>query len=384
MGLRLAAAAFAAALVVLACAVGELAGGRLSALIAGALAATAGASPFIESFTLSGELVAGVLAAAAIAAFLRHDLTRRPVWLVAAGLCAGSAWMVKQSFFDAAAAIGLCLWGSRRRAPLFALSTLAPVVFGVLASHDPGGWYRDVIGYGLHASGGESVTERLGHLGGSLVPAGKALLPVALLAALGWRRAPTVARLWLVCAAAGVLVGGNFHAHYYLQLVVPLSLVAAFSRVPGRFRVASVGAAAVATVAVAVPLWSADDDAQAHAIWPADRHLLSDREVASFVAGHSRPSQRIYVLWAAADLYFLADRSPASTYLWLRNVQSTRGAVAGVRRLLAAERAELVVVEQPPRLVDPSGGTARTLHRHYRLLARIHGVDVYRLRDSPS
>jgi hypothetical protein len=381
VGLRLVAAGFAAILVLLAFALGAATGGRLSALVAAALTATVGASPFIEGFTLSGELVAGVFAAVAVLAFVWHELSHRLGWLLLAGVAAGAAWMVKQSFFDAGVAIGLCLWGAWRRASIFALACLVPVLVGVVASHDPGAWYRSVISYGLHASGGESPFQRLKHLNTSLIPAAKALLAVAILAALGWRRAPKLFRLWLVFAAIGVLVGGNFRPHYYLQLVVPLSLVAAFVSLQARTLLAT-AAAAVSTVAVAVPLWGATDVAQARAIWPFDQHLLSDAAVARYISHHTRPTQRIYVLWAAADLYYLADRRPMSPYLWLRNVQTIRGAVAGIRSELAAGRAELVVAEQPAALADPSGRTRAVLHQRYRLVANIENVAIYRLRES--
>ena len=62
-------------------ALGERIGGRITAVTAGALAATAGASPFVESFTLCGELVAAVLAAAAVLLYLRSETSRGPAWL---------------------------------------------------------------------------------------------------------------------------------------------------------------------------------------------------------------------------------------------------------------------------------------------------------------
>jgi hypothetical protein len=185
-----------------------------------------------------------------------------------------------------------------------------------------------------------------------------------------------------VFAAAGVFVGGNFHPHYYLQLVVPLALLATFVDGGAVRRLALTGAGAIAAVAVAVPLWGDSGTAQARAIWPADRHLLSDTAVARYVSAHSRPSQAVYVMWAAADVYYLADRRPVSGYLWLRNVQTIRGAVPEIRQRLRDGDAELVVVEQPPALADPSGRTAAVLHRRYRRVASIQNVAIYRLRPS--
>jgi hypothetical protein len=155
-GLRAVAAGFAVLLALIAALLGRRIGGRNRGLIAAALVALAGASPFIESFTLSGELIAGVFAAAAVLAFTFYVSTRSPGWLLVSGLGAGSAWMVKQSAFDGAVTVGLCLaFRSRRRwdIALFAAAVATPIVAGVLVSGDPRAWYDAVVGYGLHASG---------------------------------------------------------------------------------------------------------------------------------------------------------------------------------------------------------------------------------------
>jgi hypothetical protein len=381
--LRLVAAGFGALLVVLAGLLAQQVCGR--GLCLAALVAVAGASPFLESFTLSGELIASVLATAAILAFVLSVQGDRRGWLVASGLCAGSSWMVKQSAVDAALAVGFCVAfrdGIRlARLGLFIASVATPIAVGALASGDVGAWYDAVVGYGLHASGaGVSVAERWTLFWRSVGPLARALGPTAVLAVIGWRRAPVLARAWLVAAVIGVLLGGGFRTHYYLQLVVPLAFVAVFVPWSRRRTVTGVALAATATLAFAVPLWSSTDDAQARAIWPADTHLQSDSAVADFVRTHTRQSARIYVLWAAADLYYLSERRSTMRYLWIRNVQTIRGSVASVRRSLDRQAAALVVVEQPPASVDPTGATALALYRNYRLDARVDGIDIYRRR----
>jgi hypothetical protein len=381
--LHMVAACFSVILVVLAALLGKLVGGRWRGLAAAALVTTAGASPFIEGFTLSGELIASVFVAASILAFLRYAASGHAAWLVSSGVCAGSAWMVKQSAVDAALTVGVCLAAWRRSLPkiaLFAAAVLVPIVLGLLLSGNPHAWYTAVVGYGLHASNnGLGLHERWVLFQRSLPFAAKAIGAVAVLALLGWRRAPALVRVWLAFAVIGVLLGGGFHSHYYLQLVVPLSLLAVFVPLPGRWKTATVAVTAGITVLFAVPLWRASDFAQGRTIWPTDRHVLSDSAVAGFLRRNSRPSDRIYVLWAAADLYYLANRRPAVRYLWLRNVQTIRGAVAAVRRSLDEREATLVVVEQPPSSVDPSGATAAALLHNYRLRARVDGVAVYGL-----
>ena len=105
--LRMVAAGFGVLLVVLAALLGQQIGGR--GLFLAALVAVAGASPFLESFTLSGELIASVLAVGAILAVTLYTRGDRSGWLVVSGVCAGSSWMVKQSAVDAASAVGFCV-----------------------------------------------------------------------------------------------------------------------------------------------------------------------------------------------------------------------------------------------------------------------------------
>src|SRR6476660_2019162 len=90
-------------------------------------------------------------------------------------------------------------------------------------------WLYAVVGYRFDGSSlvTGSFAGRAPQLWLSLPPTGKALGLLVVLAAAGWRRAPLLARIWLGAAVVGVLAGGNCHPHYYLQLVPPLSLLAA-------------------------------------------------------------------------------------------------------------------------------------------------------------
>ena len=75
--MRAVAAVVAAGVAALTMAVTARVAGRIAAVGAGMLVATAGASPFIESFTLSGELLASLAACASMLAFVTH-LRKRP------------------------------------------------------------------------------------------------------------------------------------------------------------------------------------------------------------------------------------------------------------------------------------------------------------------
>jgi 4-amino-4-deoxy-L-arabinose transferase-like glycosyltransferase len=362
--------------------------GTIEAIAAGLLLATFAASPFIESFTLSGELLAAFPAALSLLAFTAYLRDRRLLWLAVAGLLTGCAVMMKQSAFDAGlGAVLFLLVTERRRAALsvsvLVLAALVPVALAASTAPHVHDWWHAVVAY--RAEGDSLLTgsplHRLEQLAGSLPAAAKGLGVLGLLAAIGWRSSPLLARLWLGAALVGVLGGGNFHAHYYVQLAAPLSILAAVGvrqllvhRRP--LATAACGAAALATLVLTAPLWFASGSAQARAIWPEDRRLVYSEAVASYVRAHTGPDERVYVLWAGADVYYLADRRPATRYMWFRNVASIEGALAATRRMLAAHPPALVVLMQRPETIDPTGATARILRQRYRVAARVEGVRI--------
>ncbi|PWU17643.1 MAG: hypothetical protein C5B48_15710 [Candidatus Rokuibacteriota bacterium] len=352
------------------------------------LMGTFGASPFIESFTLSGELLASLPAVLSLFAFTGYMRGGGRRWLVLAGVLSGCAVMVRQSAFDASlAAVAYLLITERRRAlPAVALllgGVALPIAAGALAASNVGQWWGAVVAYRWRGDSilTGSLAHRLGLFWSSVPPATYALGLLALLTALGWRRAPLIARLWLGAAAVGVLAGGNFHYHYYLQLVPPLCVLGgvgvAWLREERRLAAAGAAAAvAVATIALTAPLWLDSGNAQAREIWPHDPHLVHDRAVASYVRAHTSPRDKVLVLWAAASIYYLADREPAVRYLWFRNLQLLPHAVEELRRALSAGEPKLVVLVQQPDRLDETGATRRILRERYQRVALVGGVPI--------
>ncbi len=391
------AAAFAAVLAVAATMLValRLARGRITACAAGLLMATAGASPFIEGFTLSGELLASIPALLSLLAFTGYLSDRRLRWLVLAGVLTGCAVMVRQAAFDAGLAAVLFLLITERRrglrpAAILTGSAFIPVFAGALSAASVSDWWFAVVGYRLQndsIASGASFMGRVHVFSFSLPYAAAGLALLVLLAGLGWRRSPLLARLWVGTALAAVVAGGNFHNHYYIQLVAPLSVVGAIGLrrlvvTPSRGPRVATAAVALGTVALTIPLWFMTGNGQAQKLWPKDHHLLRDEAVAKYVKQHTKPNDRILVMWASASLYYLADREPALRWMWLRNLQTIKGAAAVAERVLANRPPALVIRMQPANALDGTGRALAVLRREYRLVARVEGVPIYRPKKS--
>jgi hypothetical protein len=259
------------------------------------------------------------------------------------------------------------------------------VAAGAAASASVSDWWYALVTYRGQADSivTGSVSARLDMARDSLPAALKALGPMLVFALPGIRRSPLLIRLWAAVAALGVIGGGNFHAHYYQQLVPPLGILAGIGAAAiweTRSRVWAGAAAAAAAVALGftAPLWVDSSAAQARAVFPNDPHLLSDGAVVRYVRAHTRPGQRIFVLWAAADIYYLADRDPAVRYMWYRNIQAIPGALDEARAALrSSDPPALVIIENLPAGIDRSGETGRILDGRYRRVAIVSGVPVY-------
>ena len=138
----------------------RLARGRITAVTAGLLAGTVGASPFIESFTLSGELLASLPAVVSLLCFCFYLEGRDRGWprnrllltLAGSGVLTGIAVLVKQSAFDAGlAAIVFLLWRERKRgvapASLLLAGAIVPIGIAAASAARLSDWLYAVVGY---------------------------------------------------------------------------------------------------------------------------------------------------------------------------------------------------------------------------------------------
>ncbi len=382
--------------------------GRNAGLVAAALYVLVSPAPRLEGWAANGELLAGAFSTLGIAALLGWSRAGRtgtptvdldgaarsgPGWLLATGmLLAGTAPLVKQSALEGLL-VAAVLVAPHARARWQALGwASAPWV--VAAAHGAtlgfDRWWFAVAGYRFHGEpAADGVVGRLELFAGSVPPLlvdAAPLIAVGLVGAIGVRRLGRrhlFYAAWLAGALVGVVGGGLFHPHYWLQ-VLPLGAVVAgvlWSRAPRR--VASAVAAGVAVLAVSwVPFLLTSSPGEL-ATRTTDEPLLASAErIARELESASDPGDSVLVVWAAASVYAYADREAATPYLWFRPVRYIEGASDDiVDRVAGADPPAAIAVAQPPELLDPGGELSRLLASRYRVTAHVDGVVVYTLRD---
>jgi 4-amino-4-deoxy-L-arabinose transferase-like glycosyltransferase len=357
---------------------------------AGALAALAYAvvspSPHLEGYTANGELLAGAFATTACAAAAWWLTARRPWLLVLAGLTAGAAPLVKQSAFDGlvVVAAAILLAGSprgRNIALAVAGAVIAPaaaVIHAALTGFHA--WWWAIVGYRSTTESlwSGDVGARLRLLADSVVPVLQdlpLLLALAVAGVVVARRERFLALpcTWIAAGFLGLLGGGLYHPHYWVQLIPPLAVLG------------GIGADRLA----AHPRWLAGVVAGAVAltlVWSVEPYTTTPSarapDVGRALGAETRPGDPVYVIWGNADAYWYADRPPAFRYLWVLNVQRIPGALGQVRSIFTGPHPPRAVAALlDPGQLDTTGTIARALHTRYRELAPVDGARMYVLRQ---
>jgi 4-amino-4-deoxy-L-arabinose transferase-like glycosyltransferase len=385
-GIRVLGAVAAVALVLIAYGIGRELRGRDGALVA-ALATAAMASAWgIASVYTPAELPAAAFAGGSVLCLLRERYA-------AAGALALCAVLVKQSFLDAAAAGGLVvLVLALRRREVRPVAAYAAGVAAVLAALALwlaiAGRSVDELTYAMFGFRIDAVpvlTEDAASLADKLSafvrPGLRAGVPLALaVAAVGlWRMRrdgmrTVVLGAWLTVGLVGILAGGSYWPHYWIQLVLPASALMAAALVPARawLRWGAVGAL-VALVAVV-------DVRNARRI---DRFEAGSPAVAvaDYVRERAEPGDTLHVLYAQASVYHYAELDSPYPYFWSLMLRAIPGARDQLAQLLASpERPTWIVRWQ--RLtrwsLDDDGAIAAALERYYEPVATVCGRRIYR------
>lgn len=186
-----------------------------------------------------------------------------------------------------------------------------------------------------------------------------------------------------------VSVGFHFFGHYYLQLMPPLVLLGTGAVATSAIRWKPVLAY---TTAAATVFWALA------LAWPGER-LNQTTEVATAVAAQTTPKDTVLVWGMHPELYWLADRKPATRYLtagFLTNYSGGKDSSPNVGEQYSVSNAwqtfdkELLANGLPEVVVDDSGlapyqptqipRIENLLDTHYEMVGVFADTVVYRLK----
>ena len=136
---------------------------------------------------------------------------------------------------------------------------------------------------------------------------------------LRWRRLDSshlMVVAWLGLSAIGSLAGGHLSWHYFIQVMGPLAMLAAFAidsalRTPLRKRVAMVAALGVAIPALG---WGAYDVFADPLTYDWTPPIAHHELVAAYIRDHTTPTDRVFVWGDWPALYVESDRLMASRF----------------------------------------------------------------------
>jgi hypothetical protein len=134
-----------------------------------------------------------------------------------------------------------------------------------------------------------------------------------------WKRLPPPSKVvvgWLAVSIPGSIAGGHLSWHYFIQVMGPLALLAAFAidqalQTPRRRWVA---AASIAGLAIPMIGWGAFDLVADPLTYDFQPPLPRHQAVAEYIRTHTRPEDRVFVWGNWPALYIESDRPMASRF----------------------------------------------------------------------
>jgi hypothetical protein len=134
-----------------------------------------------------------------------------------------------------------------------------------------------------------------------------------------WKRLPPAAQLivaWLAVSIPGSLAGGHLSWHYFIQVMGPLALLAAFAidRALDTSRRRWVTAVAIAGLALPMAGWGVFDLVADPLTYDFRAPVPAHEAVAAYIRAHTRPEDRVFVWGDWPALYLESDRIMASRF----------------------------------------------------------------------
>jgi 4-amino-4-deoxy-L-arabinose transferase-like glycosyltransferase len=194
----------------------------------------------------------------------------------------------------------------------------------------------------------------------------------------------TLLRLWLLGCLGGMAIGGDWWAHYLIQIAGPLAIGLAilirdgWPSVARRRPLVAVGLAALLLAPDHVAV-RGDADERSLALFHNSGYVVED-EVTAYLRANTSPETPIFVAFNTAAIYYLADRPATYRYFFNQELRAFPTAEAQLVSMLAGPNRPEIVVRTGMPAPFPDGGRAfwEALELYYRVEAVVGGATIYR------
>jgi len=195
-------------------------------------------------------------------------------------------------------------------------------------------------------------------------------------------------RLWVLASIFGIAMGGDWWAHYAIQIAAPFSIwfaeiVRAAAASVRRWLSRVIAAATV--VVVLVPYWVivlGSTEAMSNRLFSHPGYQAQD-EIAAWLRENSEPGTPIFVAFDQAAIYYLADRPPAYRHLYDQELRALPGSYSDIISIIRSPERPLYIVStrQPGPYPDASRTFWQEVGQYYELETMIDGIPIYRARE---
>ncbi|MPZ23297.1 MAG: hypothetical protein GEU28_07090 [Dehalococcoidia bacterium] len=400
--------------------------GDRTAFIGGLMLGLAYGIPYLQ-INANSEVFLMLPIVASLFSYWRYRESRSKGWLIAAGVLAGLAFMTKQvAIWNLFALCAFALIrpmepGSRRSglkevATLVGTALAATLPFFVFfAAHGAlGDFIYAIFTYNEMFAREIPIETRVlrmvmvEHL--DLIPAtsflwaGAAVTVVRLMSKRKISDGHLLLLVWLAGSYLGVKTSGRDFPHYYVQLLPALAMLSAlalsdfaawFQR--SRLPLAPVAGAIVLVVASSVGwnsrVYASGSLQQAHEEKFPDRTVteadLEATEIARYIEMTTEPGDRIFNLGRESQLYFLADRLPATQFIYDRSFWLDEATFEHALRDLRANPPEIIVDSLSIELVGARADELpprfkQFIKEHYEYAGELNYARIFRLKPTPS
>lgn len=356
--------------------------GRRTAVTAGVLFAVFSALPQIEGFTANAEVFMLLPATAGAYCLLRG----RYGW---AGVLASAAFLLKPSGVSSFLLAGMWLFhlrGPFRHHLRFGLAALPLILAAFVHGVATVGLEAYLFAVVVFRTYVEQDPWTVAMIASSLRTA-PAWLPLTFMGVYGCRSLHRTSRifvlLWLLTSALGMVPGGGWYRHYYIQIIPPLSVLAGEglgSLLASKRAGAKLGTAVLTAVSLTLFVFLAVQSPRegADILYRRPGYRIADR-AASYIREHTGDADLIYVAFNEAEIYHLAGRRSSFPYLYRIHVQFYPGAYAQAVQVIARrEPLYVLALDRLPEVLDPNNEFQSLLEAGYEVEAAFDGIPLYR------